>query len=94
MHHYSAIGPDGSSACRACSRCHARHAPGSGGGQHLGSRPGPERLSLKILMALPDILDCSMTDLIEPVALAGGRSRGLGLPSDLATLPLWACRGV
>lgn len=35
----------------------------------------PERLSLKILMALLDILDCSMTDLIEPVALAGGRSR-------------------
>ena len=35
----------------------------------------PERLSLKILMALLDILDCSMTELIEPVALAGGRSR-------------------
>jgi DNA-binding Xre family transcriptional regulator len=34
----------------------------------------PERLSLKILMALLDILDCSMTDLIEPVA-AGGQSR-------------------
>jgi DNA-binding Xre family transcriptional regulator len=33
----------------------------------------PERLSLKILMALLDILDCSMSDLIEPVA--GGRSR-------------------
>src|SRR5262249_38879523 len=33
----------------------------------------PERLSLKILMALLDILGCSMTDLIEPVA-AGGRS--------------------
>ena len=31
----------------------------------------PERLSLKILMALLDILDCSMNDLIEPVALAG-----------------------
>jgi DNA-binding Xre family transcriptional regulator len=30
----------------------------------------PERLSLKILMALLDILDCSMTDLIEPVAAA------------------------
>src|SRR6266702_6563320 len=35
----------------------------------------PERLSLKILMALLDILDCTMTELIEPVALAGGRSR-------------------
>lgn len=34
----------------------------------------PERLSLKILMALLDILGCSMTELIEPVA-AGGRSR-------------------
>jgi DNA-binding Xre family transcriptional regulator len=34
----------------------------------------PERLSLKILMALLDILDCSMGDLIEPVA-AGGLAR-------------------
>jgi len=34
----------------------------------------PERLSLKILMALIDILDCSMSELIEPVA-AGGRVR-------------------
>ncbi len=31
----------------------------------------PERLSLKILMALLDILDCSMGDLIEPVEQAG-----------------------
>src|ERR1700758_2610420 len=31
----------------------------------------PERLSLKILMALLDILDCSIGDLIEPVAVAG-----------------------
>jgi DNA-binding Xre family transcriptional regulator len=30
----------------------------------------PERLSMKILMALLDILDCSMEDLIEPVAVA------------------------
>jgi len=30
----------------------------------------PERLSLKILMALLDILDCPMQDLIEPVASA------------------------
>jgi len=28
----------------------------------------PERLSLKILMALLDILDCGMDELIEPVA--------------------------
>jgi DNA-binding Xre family transcriptional regulator len=31
----------------------------------------PERLSLKILMALLDILDCAIDDLIEPVAAAG-----------------------
>ena len=30
----------------------------------------PERLSLKVLMALLDILDCSMDELIEPVAVA------------------------
>ena len=31
----------------------------------------PERLSLKILMALLDILDCTIADLIEPVPAAG-----------------------
>ncbi|MEU5082994.1 MULTISPECIES: helix-turn-helix domain-containing protein [Streptomyces] len=31
----------------------------------------PERLSLKILMALLDILDCTMDDLIEPIAVVG-----------------------
>jgi DNA-binding Xre family transcriptional regulator len=30
----------------------------------------PERLSLKVLMALLDILDCTMEDLIEPIAVA------------------------
>jgi DNA-binding Xre family transcriptional regulator len=35
----------------------------------------PERLSLKILMALLDILDCSMIELIEPVAAAGAAPR-------------------
>jgi DNA-binding Xre family transcriptional regulator len=35
----------------------------------------PERLSLKILMALLDILDCTMDDLIEPVAAVGPRTR-------------------
>ena len=45
----------------------------------------PERLSLKILMALLDILDCSMTDLIEPVALSGGRSRTATTASGGAT---------
>lgn len=47
----------------------------------------PERLSLKVLMALLDILDCSMGDLIEPVAAdqateprraAGGTVGGIG----------------
>ena len=33
----------------------------------------PERLSLKILMALLDILDCGMPDLIEPVAAGPAR---------------------
>ena len=35
----------------------------------------PERLSLKILMALLDILDCTMDDLIEPVAAASPAKR-------------------
>jgi DNA-binding Xre family transcriptional regulator len=35
----------------------------------------PERLSLKILMALLDILDCTMDDLIEPVAVAGAAGK-------------------
>jgi DNA-binding Xre family transcriptional regulator len=34
----------------------------------------PERLSLKILMALLDILDCPMEDLIEPVAARTART--------------------
>ena len=47
----------------------------------------PERLSLKILMALLDILDCTMDELIEPVAAttsvrkkraAGGADAGVG----------------
>jgi DNA-binding Xre family transcriptional regulator len=32
----------------------------------------PERLNLKVLMALLDILGCSMDDLVEPVTLASG----------------------
>ena len=47
----------------------------------------PERLSLKILMALLDILDCTMDELIEPIAAAtpcakkraaGGADAGVG----------------
>jgi DNA-binding Xre family transcriptional regulator len=34
----------------------------------------PERLSLKILMALLDILDCTMDELIEPFAQASDAS--------------------
>jgi hypothetical protein len=36
----------------------------------------PERLSLKVLMALMDILGCLMEDLIEPVAAALARAQG------------------
>jgi DNA-binding Xre family transcriptional regulator len=35
----------------------------------------PERLSMKILMALLDILDCEMGDLIEPVPVAGAERK-------------------
>lgn len=47
----------------------------------------PERLSLKVLMALLDILDCSMGELIEPTAavklapkakVAGGADTSVG----------------
>ena len=34
----------------------------------------PERLNLKVLMALLDILDCRMDDLIEPVAAHASRT--------------------
>lgn len=35
----------------------------------------PERLNLKVLMALVDILGCSIEELIEPVAAASKRGR-------------------
>ena len=35
----------------------------------------PERLSMKTLLALLDILDCTMDDLIEPVAAAKPRRK-------------------
>jgi DNA-binding Xre family transcriptional regulator len=40
----------------------------------------PERLSLKVLMALLDILDCTLEDLIEPAAAASpaGKARAAG----------------
>ena len=50
----------------------------------------PERLSLKILMALLDILDCSMDDLIEPAAQAGaagaGKKKAAGAESGIGDL--------
>ena len=45
----------------------------------------PERLSLRILMALCDALDCTSTDLIEPVAEAApARKRAAVGASDTA----------
>ncbi|MFJ3823573.1 helix-turn-helix domain-containing protein [Streptomyces nodosus] len=35
----------------------------------------PERLSLKIFMALLDILDCTMDDLIEPITGVGAATK-------------------
>lgn len=47
----------------------------------------PERLSLKILMALLDILDCTMDDLIEPVAVAQpARKKAAGGEASLGGL--------
>ena len=53
----------------------------------------PERLSLRILMALCDILDCTPNDLIEPVTAAKPRTRAAGTagvpvgPIDRARTP-------
>jgi DNA-binding Xre family transcriptional regulator len=38
----------------------------------------PERLSMRILVALCDILDCSPTDLIEPYVEASARKKTAG----------------
>lgn len=52
----------------------------------------PERLSLRTLVALCDILSCSPNDLIEPVAearktrAAGGRAGGTGEEDPAAAL--------
>jgi DNA-binding Xre family transcriptional regulator len=49
----------------------------------------PERLSLKILMALLDILDCSMNELIEPVAAGGaatGKNKAVGAETSIGDL--------
>lgn len=48
----------------------------------------PERLSLKILMALCDILDCTMQELIEPVATSssGKKTKAAGGDTGVGTL--------
>ncbi len=47
----------------------------------------PERLSLKILMALLDILGCSMEELIEPVeAPARQRRKAAGAEAQIGSL--------
>jgi DNA-binding Xre family transcriptional regulator len=49
----------------------------------------PERLSLKVLMALLDILDCTMDDLIEPVAAASTttlRKKAVGAADSVGDL--------
>jgi DNA-binding Xre family transcriptional regulator len=47
----------------------------------------PERLSLKVLMAVLDILDCAMDDLIEPVtATAGRKARAAGSDAGVGDL--------
>lgn len=50
----------------------------------------PERLNLKVLMALMDILDCRIDDLIEPVAVAGKRRQkavGEAIPASSGSAP-------
>lgn len=46
----------------------------------------PERLSLKVLMALLDILDCTMEDLIEPAAEPGRKNKAVGAEAGLGEL--------
>lgn len=48
----------------------------------------PERLSLKVLMALLDILDCTIDDLIEPAAEPGAadRKKAVGAEAGIGDL--------
>jgi DNA-binding Xre family transcriptional regulator len=50
----------------------------------------PERLSLKVLMALLDILDCSLEDLIEPAVEpgteAGRKTKAAGAEAGVGEL--------
>ncbi|WP_100469878.1 helix-turn-helix domain-containing protein [Mycobacteroides abscessus] len=49
----------------------------------------PERLSMKVLMALIDILGCRMDELIEPIAVSDSRPKkraaGIAASAELAT---------
>jgi DNA-binding Xre family transcriptional regulator len=55
----------------------------------------PERLSLKVLMALLDILDCTMEELIEPIAVAkpaSGKRTASGEEASVGSLRLKRAR--
>ncbi len=47
----------------------------------------PERLSLKILMALLDVLGCTMEDLIEPAPVAGQGTKTKAVGGDVGGGP-------
>jgi DNA-binding Xre family transcriptional regulator len=47
----------------------------------------PERLALRTLAALCDILDCTPSDLVEPVAETGRASRRAAAPGGAAAGP-------
>lgn len=49
----------------------------------------PERLNLKVLMALLDILGCRMDDLIQPVALPAAKAKDKA--ADPAPRLSWPC---
>ncbi|MGH3629682.1 MAG: helix-turn-helix domain-containing protein [Sciscionella sp.] len=48
----------------------------------------PERLSLKVLMALMDVLECRMDELVEPIAAAGAArpKKAVGAESSVGAL--------
>jgi hypothetical protein len=45
----------------------------------------PERLNLKVLMALMDILGCRMDELIEPIAATRTRRKAVGQSPEVGT---------
>jgi DNA-binding Xre family transcriptional regulator len=48
----------------------------------------PERLSMKVLIALCDILDCTPADLIDPYAESDARRKTAGEPAAAAVTEL------